>query len=166
MKTKAKWYFIILTSLVITLTMCNIACSESSEKQEIIDFIDDSSNSAIFERALIVMDDWNMMMEKAHTYTRSQFIQEIGLLEKRAGISYREMSEIVPPKCLRDFWDKEVEASKLYYQAISLAYQIKDDPNINQNQINELVFTANDLKTEAIREFEDICEKNDIDISW
>ena len=92
--------------------------SVDQEGQEILDFINDSNNAAVMERATSVEDDWNEIMSGVQTYTRLQLIYELGLLEQRAGTSYREMAEVVPPKCLRSFWDKEVEASKLTFQAI------------------------------------------------
>jgi len=154
---------LILIGFVMVLT----GCSVDQERQEIIDFSNDSNNSAVMERATKVEDDWNTIMSSnVQAYTRSQLIYEIGLLEQRAGLSYKDMGEVVPPKCLRSFWDKEVEVSKLYYQAISLMYRMKDDPNISQDQVNDLIFRANDLKTEALREFEDICEKHNVKVSW
>jgi hypothetical protein len=149
--------------ILIAFTMVLTGCSVDQERQEIIDFINDSNISAVMERATKVEDDWNTIMSsEVQTYTRSQLIYEIGLLEQRAGLSYKDMGEVVPPKCLRSFWDKEVEASKLFFQAMSLVYRMKDDPNISQDQVNDLVFRSSDLKTAAQREFEDICEKHNI----
>jgi hypothetical protein len=142
------------------------ACGKSSERQQIINFMNDSTNSEVMKRATAVDDDWNTLTLNAQQYTSSQFISQLGNLEQRAAQSYTELSKIVPPKCLRGFWDKEVEASKLSYQAFSLMYRVKDDPNITQDQINDLFFKSNDLKTEAQRVFQDLCDKNNIEIPW
>jgi len=154
---------LILIGFIMVLT----GCSVDQERHEIIDFINDSNNSAVMERATKVEDDWNTIMSSdAQKYTRSQLIYEIGLLEQKASLSYKDMGEVVPPKCLRSFWDKEVEASKLSFQAMSLMYRMKDDPNITQDQVNDLIFRASDLKTGALREFEDICEKHNVKMPW
>jgi hypothetical protein len=154
---------LILIGFVMVLT----GCSVDQERQEIIDFINDSNNSAVFDRAANLEDDWNTLMSSDfQTYTRSQLIYEIGLLEQRAGQSYKDLGEVVTPKCLRGFMDKEIEASRLLFQAMSLAYRAKDDPNITQDQINELIFRADDLKTEAMREFEGICEQHNVKMPW
>jgi len=156
---------IIFLTVLFPLLLYN-NCSDSTEKQEIIAFIDNENNASVMERAIIIQDDWNSLNENIQTYPRSQLIHDIGLLEQRAGTFYRETSEVIPPKCLRSFWDKQIEAAKLFYQALSLMYRIKDDPSISQDQVNDLIFESNNIKTSAQREFEDLCEKNGIDIPW
>lgn len=155
----------VLTALIL---ICGFtSCAKSSERKEILDFMNNSDNQAAMEKALAIEDDWNAISAaKSGTYTRAQLINEIGLLEQRSGLAYQQMAEVIPPKCLRSFWDKEVEACKLYFQSISLMYSLKDDPSASAKQINELIFKANDLKTVAQREFQDICEKNNIKTSW
>ncbi len=154
--------FSILIGLVIALAACS---SADPERQQIVTFINDRNNTAVMERSTKIEDDWNAIIaSKPQTYTRAQLIYQIGLLEQRASISYKDLGQVVPPKVLRSFWDKEVEASRLYFQAFSLMYRMKDDRTISQDQVNDLIFKASDLKTQALREFQDICEKHAIQI--
>jgi hypothetical protein len=45
-------------------------------------------------------------------------------------------------------------------------YSAKDNPNVSQDQVNNLILKANDLKMAAAWELQDICDKNNIKITW
>lgn len=154
-----------LATLTITLLFLSACtCSVDQEQQAILDFINDPHNMAVAEQAVACEDQWEELNYNSQKYTRTQLVLEWRDLERQAGQVYRDMSEIVPPRSLRSFWQKEVEACSLLFQAVSLTNQAIDDPTINLSQINESIFKANDLKTEALWELEDICKEHGIDL--
>lgn len=154
--------FIILPLSTIILQFC---VSTDCDREEILVFF---KSDEVYEAAGLeveVMEDWDSLNFNAQDFTTEQAREYLAQLELKAIKAYDKLGEIYPPKCLRSVWDKEVEVAKLYAQAISLiitAY--KSDNSAEQKHANDLIYKANDIKTKAIYELEDIFSKHNIDI--
>jgi len=135
-------------------------------QQEISDFFDNKNNHNIINKAYKIEKEWDTLTSGHKKYTRSKLIQKMGLLEQRASASCKDLNEIVPPRCLGSFWNKEVEASKLFFQAISLTYSHMDDPNAIREQTIQYICKANELKDEAQEELEDIYDEHHMKYTW
>jgi len=154
--------FIILPLATIILQFC---ASTDCDREEILAFF---KSDEFYEAAgleLEVIEDWDSLNFNAQDFTAEQAREYLAQLELKAIKAYDKLGEISPPKCLRSVWDKEVEVAKLYAQAISLfitAY--KSDNSADQKHANDLIYKANDIKTKAMYELEDIFSKHNIDI--
>ncbi len=154
--------FIILPLATIILQFC---VSTACDREEILVFF---KSDEVYEAAGLeveVMEDWDSLNFNAQAFTTEQAREYLAQLELKAIKAYDKLGEIYPPKCLRSVWDKEVEVAKLYAQAISLiitAY--KSDNSAEQKHANDLIYKANDIKTKAMYELEDIFSKHNIDI--
>ncbi|MCH7826774.1 MAG: hypothetical protein IIC75_02185 [Bacteroidetes bacterium] len=154
--------FIVLPLATIILQFC---ASTDCDREEILVFFKSDEVYEAAELEVEVMEGWDSLNFNAQAFTTEQAREYLAQLELKAIKAYDKLGEIYPPKCLRSVWDKEVEVAKLYAQAISLiitAY--KSDNSAEQKQANDLIYKANDIKTKAMYELEDIFSKHNIDI--
>lgn len=107
-----------LCALAIVVSL--LGCRSLGEREEILHSLNSQRTLTAVQSRIPVGEDWSTLMANAQKYTSQQLTVEFALLEQRASLSYRKMCEVVPPKPLRTAWDKEVEASRLCYQAILL----------------------------------------------
>lgn len=138
-------------------------------RDEIMDFFQSDRFIEAAQLETEAMEEWDYLMFNFSEFTPSEGKEYVAKLEEKLSKAYDKLGELIPPKCLRSTWSKQVEVAQLYFQASCLfnskpADRSTVDSQQRQEKINALIYKANALKTEATQEMEDICSEYDIDI--
>ena len=153
---------IILPLATIILQFC---ASTDSEREEILVFFENDEVYEAMVLSLEATENWDSLNFNAQGFGTEKAREYMAQLELKTIKAYDKLGEISPPVCLRSIWDKEVEVAKLYAQAMSIINRsYKSDNNSAQKEANDLIYKANDIKTKAMYELEDIFLKHNIDI--
>ncbi len=154
--------FIILPLATIILQFC---VSADCDREELLVFFESDEVYEAMSLELEAIENWDSLNFNAQGFGTEQAREYMAQLELKSIKAYDKLGEISPPVCLRSIWDKQVEVAKLYAQAISIINRsYKSDNNSAQKQANDLIYKANDIKTKAMYELEDIFSKHNIDI--
>lgn len=137
-------------------------------REEITDFLQSDRFIEAAQLEIEAMEEWDYLMFNTSEFTPSEGKEHVAKLEVKLAKAYDKLGELIPPKCLRSTWNKQVEVAQLYFQACGLlnskfAGKSTIDSQQLLDKMNALIYKANDLKTEATQEMEDICNEYDID---
>ena len=160
MKTSHRWHSVLLIGLTFLLLISIIACAAPKEKQEIIDYI--NTMSPVMGAHADWYDTQNRLSQQSDP-DYSEFMVGLKDLLVRMENIYMDVETSMPPPVLREFKHKWSRECQLCVLAVAKSIQSLEESNIGLLfEAQELMFEANDVKTEATEELFDILEQYNI----
>lgn len=154
---------------IIALVVLSACSSNECKLAEIEDFFFDNEEvQAARQQWSEVNREWKELMYNPEAYSSEAIVERYSELRIEASKAYDDLAAITPPKCLRGYWDKGIEASRLEAHIIDLTWLFySGHPSATQEEIDELMAECSALRRDGAEELKNILDKHDLQIdSW